>query len=92
MTMKQVLFNYGNLDKYYLSPYVEVTIKRGRIRFVSLLTTKTLIVTVKRPEILLDKLKQGVAFDELCVYLQEELQEVNPEGWIATLFQHKILE
>lgn len=92
---KQIIYNHDNIDKFFLSPYVDVEIGDNGVliersdegQFVMLGgRDKNAIMRI------LYHLKYGLTFDELKEKVTTELNEDNALSWIQTLYQKGIIE
>lgn len=92
---KQIIYNCKNIEKLYLSPYVDVEIGDNGIiversdegKFVMLGSCdKSAMLHI------LKHLKSGITFDELRDEVETKFHEEDGLSWIQTLYQKGIIE
>ena len=92
---KQIVYNCNNIDKFFISPYVDVEIGDEGIiversdegKFVMLgSNNKNAMLHI------LNDLKMGLTFSELKEEVEIELKEADALSWIQSLYQKGIIE
>lgn len=92
---RQIIYNNNNVDKFFLSPYIDVEIGDNGIIVERSDEGKFIMLgnhdTSSMLHILRD-LQKGITFDELKKKVETELNEEDALAWIQTLYQKGIIE
>lgn len=92
---KQIIYSNNNVDKFFLSPYIDVEIGDNGIIIERSDEGKFIMLgnhdTCNMLHILRD-LQKGITFDELKKKVETELNEEDALAWIQTLYQKGIIE
>jgi hypothetical protein len=94
MTIKARLYNSQNINRLFLSPYVEHIIEGDHIIFRNDLFNKVLIAPphTGNPDKLIARLREGIADDEIIDFLKEIYESADPELVLTAFMQKGIIE
>lgn len=92
---KQIIYNCSNIEKFFLTPYIDVEIGDNGI-IVARSDEKKFIMLGGNDKnammCILNNLKKGITFDKLKEEVEINLNEENGSVWIQTLYQKGIIE
>lgn len=92
---KQIIYDCNNINKFFLSPYIDVEIGEDGIIVERSDEGKFIMLDSSNKNAMLNILyclKSGITFSELKEKVETELNEANGLYWIQSLYQRGIIE